>query len=139
MTLNYAFDMPVLEEAKVVRVSKASVQNIHDDIFYVRFDSDSLIELQDVMEVQQLLDKALERRPMKILLEFAEYTSATAEARTKAAEIVVDLVAEAMVFKSLAQRLLVHAYILRLKKTQKHPVKSFTSRAKAIEWLKSKG
>lgn len=126
-----------IQEDQLVRITHGTVQVIDDDIIYVKFDRDTLLEVADFKEATKLVEAYTAQTPMKILVEFLEYTSASREARKYADAVMVDAVAGAIVFDGLAQRILVQAY--HLFNSQKHPVKSFIVKNKAIEWLNSKG
>lgn len=127
--------MSFIKQGQIVKLTNGEVQIIEGDIFYVKFDREILLEIADFKEARELFNEMSADSPMKILVEFLEYTSASREARKYAESIMVDAIAGAIIFNGLAQRILVQAY--HLFNSQEHPVKSFTVKEKAIDWLKS--
>lgn len=72
---------------------------------------------------------------IKILAVFPEFTNITPEAREYLQNRENVAIAEAIVFDSLAQRLVFNFY--KLLRQKKYPVKGFQSKDKALIWLKS--
>lgn len=108
---------------------------IGSDICNIRFAEGIVLELEDFIETRSVFDELSREKLLKGLYEFPMYTTASYEARMYAQQAVVDSIAGAIVFKSLAQRILVRSYYLF--NNQSHPVKIFTNREKALSWLNS--
>lgn len=118
-----------------VKIEKAFITLLDENIFYVQYNQDVFLELSDFEEVRKIFDEWSTFGMLKVLVDFPEFTSASKEARDFAEKYPIDARAEAIVFKSLAQRMLVNFY-LRVHR-QQHPVKVFRSLEKARMWLNS--
>lgn len=123
------------ESQQVYHTANARIEIIHNDVFYLCYKRDVLLELSDLKESYKAFAEFSANRKLRVLIEFPEYTSVTDEARKFATATVVESIATAFVFQSLAQRLLLRAYYLFHK--QAHPVKLFTDKDKALAWLES--
>ncbi|UKN02314.1 hypothetical protein K6119_02115 [Paracrocinitomix mangrovi] len=121
--------------SKETRTTNAYIQLIDEEIFYVLYKTDITIEISDFEETRAVYLKWSEDKPLKFLVEFPTYTTATAAARKWAEDHQVDCIAEAIVFYGLPQRLLIRFYLLFRK--QNHPSKIFTYREDAVNWLKT--
>lgn len=119
----------------IIQISNATIEIIDIDICHVKFAAGIVLELEDFIETRETFEELSRDKQLKGLYEFANYTTATYEARMYAQESVIESIAGAIVFNSLAQRILVRSYYLFNK--QSHPVRIFTNREKAIEWLNS--
>lgn len=124
-----------LVSTNTIRTENAVIRLIDDNIFYVLYDPEIVIEVSDFEETRSVYEKLSENQLLKFIVEFPPYTSATADARKWATEHQVDALAEAIVFHGLAQRLLIRFY-LRFRK-QKHQVKIFNCNEEALNWLRS--
>lgn len=116
-----------------VKTDKAEVSIIDTNIFYVKYERDVFLEFEDFMQVREIFDEWTKDEEYKVLVEFPEFTSTSKEARELAEEYPIDAVREAIVFSSLAQRIVVRFYLLFNR--QNHPVKAFRNLEKAIAWL----
>lgn len=123
----------VQDSQQVYHTANANIQIILGDIFYLCYKPDVLLELSDFKESYAAYWQLSAHRKLKVLIEFPEYTSASDEARKYATDVVVETVATAFVFKSLAQRILIRAYYLFHK--SEHPIKLFTRKELALDWL----
>ena len=106
---------------------------INEDIFFVKYKRELNIQIADFEETRNTYHQLSQNRKLKFLVEFPEFVSVTPDARKWAEEHQVDTEAEAIVFKSLAQRIIIRFYISFRK--QSHPVKIFTCKEKAVAWL----
>ena len=127
----------MVEEAigQIIKNEKSICQIIEDDIAYVYYYENSVLHISDLKETLEAYNELAQGTAIKILSEFGEYCTATSEARAFGETIDLYTTAEAMVFTSLAQRLLLRAFMLF--KKQNHPFKIFDSKEAAIKWLKS--
>jgi hypothetical protein len=122
-------------QIKVIQNKSSITKIIEGDIFYILYKENVLVEVSDFQEAIASYHTLSQGSKLKFLVEFPEFVSFTPEARVWAEENQVDLQAEAVVFKSLAQRIVIRFYSIFRK--QHHPIKIFTSHEKALHWLKS--
>lgn len=120
---------------QIIRTSAAQISVIDKNIMYVLYNPDTLLETIDFTQTKEVYESLSKEQPLKILVDFPKYTTATDEARHWAENTKVEAIAGAIVFKTLGQRMLVRSYYLFHK--QEHPVKIFTTKDKAIAWLNS--
>lgn len=126
--------MLVLQENDIIIYNKNStVRIIEGNIMYVRYKNNSIIEIEDVIELEKAYNSLKDPKPMKVLSEMGEYASISTEARAFAAERSPDLTAIAYVINGLAQRLLIKFYIRMWKRNK--PYKVFDSLDDGLEWL----
>lgn len=92
-----------------------------------------LIEVSDFEETRKVYEDLSQGKPLKFIVVFPPFSSATADARKWAEENQVTCKAEAIIFHSLAQRILIRFYLIFRK--QNHPVKIFTEQSEALNWL----
>lgn len=123
------------DKIKVIQNKNSVAQLIDGDIFYILYKENVLVEVSDFQEAIASYHTLSQGSKLKFLVEFPEFVSFTPEARIWAEENQVDLQAEAVVFKSLAQRIVIRFYSIFRK--QHHPIKIFTSHEKALHWLTS--
>ena len=121
--------------APIIQNANSLVTLIDDNIFYVRYKRDLLIEISDFEETRNAYHELRTNGPLKFLVEFTEFVSVTPDARRWAEIYQVDTTAEAIVFKSLAQRIIIRFYVAF--RRQSHPVRIFTCKEKATAWLNS--
>ncbi|MFT4601311.1 MAG: hypothetical protein ACI857_001491 [Arenicella sp.] len=114
---------------------KSIVKMLDDDIVYVYYEESSVLDVSDFKESLEAYSEISQGRRLKVLSEFGEFSTASMEAMKFGQTIDLNASAEAMVFKSLAQRLLLRFFNTFRK--QKHPLKFFQSKEKAIQWIKS--
>ncbi|NOQ72088.1 MAG: hypothetical protein GQ574_08810 [Crocinitomix sp.] len=118
-----------------IKNKNSNVTVIEGDIFYVIYDKGVVIKVADFEETESAYQKLSQGKKMKFLVEFPKFVSATAEARKWAELNQVDAYSEAIIFYNLGQKMLIRFYLLFRKQT--HPVRTFSKREMAIEWLKS--
>ncbi len=94
-------------EQNFIQISNATLEIIGYDICNIKFAEGIVLELEDFIETRETFEELSRDKPLKGLYEFPNYTTATYEARMYAQESVIDSVAGAIVFNSLAQRILV--------------------------------
>src|SRR5690606_18908378 len=109
-----------------IDTAKATISLIEEDIYCVVYKKDINLELEDFQQVKKIYKEWSKDFPLRILVDFPEFTSISQEARDFAEKNPTPAIAEAIVYKSLAQRLLVRFYLLVNK--QQHPVRTFKSR-----------
>lgn len=120
---------------QVKQGNKSLITLIDGTIFFVLYDDDVLLELEDFQESRAAFDAWSEHEKLKILVEFPRHTAISAEARKSAENARLEAVAEAIVIHSLSLRMITRFYLLFQKNP--HPVRVFTSFELALEWLKS--
>ncbi|MCB9224146.1 MAG: hypothetical protein H6582_08230 [Crocinitomicaceae bacterium] len=120
---------------KVIKNRHSTVQLIAEDIVFVFYHENAVLEPEDFDESLAAYNEISQGRKIKALSEFGKYSSATAEARKHAETLKINCIAEAAVFHSLAQRLLLKFYILFRK--QPHTLKIFQSKEEALMWLEN--
>lgn len=92
------------------------------------------MELEDLNEVITLYNEYKSNQLVnKILIAGSGRTSLTQEAREVAEPTEYDTLAEAIVVKSLSERIIANFYFSTKKKS--YPIKVFTSEKNAIQWL----
>jgi len=122
-------------QSEVIINQKSTVSWISQEIIYVYYEPNSVLEVADFQESLDAFNKMSRGRSLKVLSEFGPYCSATVEARKFGENIELNATHEAMVFKGLAQRLLLR-FFNALRK-QKHPLRFFQSKEEALKWLES--
>jgi len=105
------------------------------DLAYIVFQPNTLLELDDFKESLATYHKLADGKRLKMLVEFGEHTNATAEGRVFSQENNPNGIAEALVIRNLAQRILANFYITFHK--QDHPIKIFNNKDLALKWLQS--
>ena len=119
----------------IIESETVNVYAINSDTLLFLYKAKTLIELTDLKFVLDHHSALTKEKLYKIVVEFPQFTSLTAEAREYAVAYQLPAIAEAIVIKTLAQRITARFYYMF--NAQKHPVKVFTDREKAIEWLKA--
>jgi hypothetical protein len=115
--------------------TKSTVKLLDDDIVFVLYKEGAVLEIEDLNETQRAFNEISLGRPFKVLSELGDYTTLSGPARKHAETVGVLAHAEAIVFKGLAQILLLR--FLETYRTQSHPMKFFKSKESALAWLKS--
>ncbi len=117
----------------VIQNKNSKIRMLDENIFYVCYHSDILIEVEDFQETSEVYENLRNGEQLRFLVEFPKHISGTAEARQWAEKNQVDCIAEAIVFNGLAQRLLIRMYLIF--RVKSHPVKIFTDKESALIWL----
>ena len=125
--------------SKIIDTPKATITQLDDNIIYLSFKPDVDFKLEDAIEVNNLIVDLSGNKPFLSLVDVSgRYGNITNEARNhfakdpKTKEI---RVAEALIIDNLPMRLLARFY----QKVNKpsNPIKIFSTKAEAIEWLKT--
>lgn len=114
---------------------KQIVKLINGDIFYVEYLSDTYYDVEDFEYSVQAYVELGKGETIKVLAIFPEFSSISPEAREFLQTRPIPAVAEAVVFNSLAQRLVFRVY--QLFRSKIYPVKGFRTKEKALEWLQN--
>ena len=123
------------KNANIFYHEKFTSQMIDSDIYYISFHKDSFLEIDDIKDSFKTYKTFGDNKPLKVLMEFGKYVSTNLEGRTYTQQNTIPAIAEAIVLTSLPLKLL---YSFHLKKRiLKHPIKTFTSKSKALIWLKT--
>ncbi len=123
----------VIDDVHIARREKSVSRLLDNDMLHIYFLPDNTLEAIDFEEGRDDYAMLGGGRKLRHLIEFGQYCSATNEARTWAEQNSPEAIAEALVIKSLAQRILVRFY-LSLRKN-KHPIKVFGGLQEAKDWL----
>ncbi|UKN02312.1 hypothetical protein K6119_02105 [Paracrocinitomix mangrovi] len=109
----------------------------HDQIFVVEYQDDLVLDVEDIhIPVEQYLAVTDTGNPLKVLIEFPANTIINNDARRFAENRDQWAIAEAIVINSLGQRILFRFYSKFRK--HKYPIKSFSNREEALEWLRDR-
>jgi len=109
---------------------------LEDDILCIEYIDDHMVDEDNVMEFRAVFNKEAENRKLKLLVIPGENTSATREAREHSQRTSINSIGEAIIIKSLAQRIIANFYI-SFKNKADYPIKMFNSKDEAVKWLKS--
>lgn len=122
-------------ENKTIKTDKSICYLLEEDVFYVEYFAGAQCDVDEFVHTSNAFKELGNNQPIKILALFPEFTNITPQAREylQTRENVAG--AEAIVFNSLAQRLIFNFY--KFIRQKKYPVKGFTSQDAALEWLKS--
>ncbi|UKN02313.1 hypothetical protein K6119_02110 [Paracrocinitomix mangrovi] len=119
---------------KTIKNENSTVKMVADNIVFVYYHENAVIEPEDFdASLAACYELANGNKNLKAISEFGKYSTATAAARKHAESLNIVCVAEAAIFHSLAQRLLLKFYIMFRK--QPHPFKIFQSYEEAFNWV----
>lgn len=104
-----------------------------DGVLHYRFNHEMTYEKSDFEESVLVYEQLGNGGLLKVLAEFPEFSDLTNEARVYLQEREIPAIAEAVVFKGLAQRLLFNFY--KTCRTSSYPIKGFNSISAAEKWL----
>lgn len=113
--------------------AKVSMRLIDGEIFHMIYHENQLFERSDFEDHLLIYNDFSQGTRYKVLHEIQHGATATLEARKYGESIDVNVIAEAFVFSNLAQRLLVRFH--KLTTRNKHPIRVFAQKEKAIHWL----
>jgi len=123
----------VVSEVHIARREKSISRLLENDVLHAYFLPDNTLEPEDFIKGKEDYIFLGEGRKLRHLIEFGQYCTATNEARTWAEQNSPEAIAEAIVIKSLAQRILVRFYLSLRKNT--HPIKVCQGLQEAKDWL----
>jgi hypothetical protein len=115
------------------RISQAALVN--EDLYYINFLSHNTAEVNDFKEGYEAYSKLTKGVPFKVIVEFGDHVHISTEAREFAQLNKLPAKAEALIVKSLGQRMLANFYIKL--KLQPHPTRVFKSFKEAKNWIES--
>lgn len=107
-----------------------------EGILCVEYIDDYIVDAEDVMEFHAIFNKQAEKEKLKLLVLPGQNTSATREAREYSQNTFLNSSGEAIVVRSLAQRIISNFYISFRNKAD-YPIKMFNSKDEAVKWLRS--
>lgn len=122
-------------QSEIIETDKFICYLLKEDIFYVEYYADKQCDVAEFVATSDAFKKLGENQPIKILALFPEFTNITADAREYLQNRENVAAAEAIVFNSLAQRMIFNFY--RFIRQKKYPVRGFQCKEKALEWLES--
>ncbi|WP_027420052.1 DUF7793 family protein [Crocinitomix catalasitica] len=117
----------------IIESKTVNVYALDMDTLLFEYKPNTLIELNDLKFAYDKYSALTKHKLHKVIIDFPQFTSLTAEAREYAVASQLPAIAEAIVFKSLAQRITARFYYMF--NAKKHPVKVFNDRKNAIAWL----
>lgn len=115
--------------------SKFDIEMIENNIIHLSFHDNEYIEIEDLLLVYKYIEEISSGVPRKILTELGEFTSFSSESRNYAQDNPLTDKAEAVVIKSLPQRIQFN-FLMKLRKQQEH-LSSFKNFDSALKWLKT--
>jgi hypothetical protein len=119
----------------IVITDKFEAKIIENHIFHIFFFDKICLTVADIkisFDVYKLFSKG---KKLKVIVEFGKLVTIDDDAREYAEANQIPAIAEALIMKSIANRVIAIMYFkFRL---QKHPVKIHSSLEKGIEWLNS--
>jgi hypothetical protein len=124
-------------EDDLVHNSKSIAALVSEDVYYINFFPNQSLEVTDFMDGFAAYEKLTKGIPYKVIIEFGTFVQVSSEAREFAQLNKQQAKAEALIVKSLGQRMLVNFYIKL--KLQAHPTKVFKDFKEAINWLNTLG
>ena len=104
-----------------------------DAILHYEYFDEQVIQLADVQRAFELYELNGEANTRKVLLSFGQYASISTEARLYSEKIEMHTPAQAIIIQNLAHRILARFYHIFRK--DNHPLKFFSDKKSAIEWL----
>ncbi|MCB9224145.1 MAG: hypothetical protein H6582_08225 [Crocinitomicaceae bacterium] len=119
----------------IIRTNKAVIEQIDHQLLYVKYHDNIVIEPEDLEEAYLVILHITNEQPFKVASDLGRDTTISSAARKRAEELKINAIAEAIVFHSLAQRLLVKFYWMF--RSKEHPIKVFQSKDEALLWLKN--
>ena len=120
-------------KSNTIQRSKSISKLLNNDLLHVFYLPDSTLEVVDFKEGKNDYLRLGEGRELRYLIEFGEFCSATSKARSWAEKNSPEAIAEALVIRNLAQRILAKFY-LNFRKN-KHPCQIFNSAEGAQVWV----
>ncbi|WP_070137107.1 DUF7793 family protein [Crocinitomix algicola] len=118
----------------IIKNKNSTIHIIDNSIFHVIYKEEAVLTIEDLSQNFEQYEEWSKGISKLVIHEFRPYCSATLDARKYALTVPVKAKAEAFIFNSLAQRLLVRFHLLSSK--NKHPMKVFSDISKAKKWLK---
>lgn len=113
---------------------KNFVANLRQDgVLHYQFKAETMLEKADFEQSVQAYQELGKGQLLKVLAEFPEFSDVSNEAREYLQEREIPAIAEAVVFKGLAQRLIFNFYKYFRKPV--YPIKGFNSIEAAENWL----
>lgn len=125
----------VTSENNIIRNNNSIAKLLEGDIFYIHYLPNTYSEISDIKETFEAYKVLGNSLPLKVLVLFDEYASASREAREYGQNNKLPAIAEAVILHSLPQRILFNFY-LKFRK-QNHPIKLFTNKENALTWLQN--
>ena len=122
------------QHPKVTKTKAFLLSEIEDDILFYEYYDNILITLDDIKEAYAFYEELAGINRKKVLISFGAYTSISVEAREFAEKVEMPAIAQAMIIKNLAHRILTKFYNLFRK--DQHPLKFFKNIEDAKKWLR---
>jgi len=122
-------------QPSILKKDKFEAKIIENNMYYIRFFDKTCINLSDIISSFEAYDKLSKGKKIKVLIEFGIQSTIDDDARKYAEQNKIQALAEVLIIKSIAYRILAIIYFKY--RVQTHPIKIQSSLAKGIEWLKS--
>ncbi len=104
-----------------------------DGVLHYQFKAETILEKEDFEQSVHVYQEMGNGELLKVLAEFPEFSDLSNEAREYLQDREIPAIAEAVVFKGLAQRLIFNFYKYFRKPV--YPIKGFNSIEAAENWL----
>lgn len=126
--------MQVIEK---IELKNTTISLLADNIFRIQMKENTVVDIDDVKEVQVYKRKLIGNKKHTVLLISPKHGSATREARdySASAEVNENAVGKAIVLNSLVMRIIVNFFINYNKPPVEH--RAFENEKEALEWLRS--
>ena len=120
----------LIAETKAFRLRR-----LEGDILFFDYHDNIIIELEDIKEAFDLYVEHSNNCSFKVLLAFGQFSTMEVDTRKYAEDKSMPTLAQAVVLRNLAQRMLARFY--QLLRKDKHPLKFARSTYEALIWLRS--
>ena len=118
-----------------IRNAKFEAKLINTNIYYIRYFDKINLTIDDLEESFAAYSILSGGKKLKVLIEFGLFSTIEDEAREYAERNKIPALAEVLIMKSIANRILAIMYFRF--RIQKHPVKVYKSFDKGLNWLNS--
>lgn len=128
--------MVVVETVKIKLTETKALElyRLDDGVLFFDYRNNITVDIEDVKLAFDLYVEYSENSTLKVLIALGEFSSITSEARRYSEAKKMPTPAQAIVIKSLAQRILVKFY--GLLRRDSHPFKYFSNIDEALNWLR---
>lgn len=126
-----------MKALKIIDLGFATISKLENSIVKIDMSSSSVIDLDECKKITEVIGELTQKKPALILMIAGNTTNYTIEARIFSAseEGSIYTIADAMIVKNLAQKIMVSFY-LKINKPIR-PSKAFNDESEAVEWLLS--
>ncbi len=122
-----------LDKIAITETNAFILYTLEKKVLFFDYRNDITIGLDDVKEAFDLYSEHSEDNSYKVMLAFGQFSTLDVEARKYAEDKTMSTPAQAIVIRSLAQRMLARFY--KLLRKDSHPLKFFGNTDAALSWL----